>query len=205
MRAVSSIVTDTWRQRFLHNSECEVESNGDDGDTSAQAIRSPQVKRFLGIVTSESSRLFNKIYQSQDQLTSNQSLNITYNQARHPTSNPQPLQTPRHLLQRLLDLGILPRPTPRHLNMLHQPTKRLPIESALWTRIQVGNPSSVFGGVEVGVELFEVRKGDSRTEETGVFVRGVFAVFCRLEDGDGLEGIFFMSNDGGGRSGLSLR
>jgi hypothetical protein len=119
-------------------------------------------------------------------------------------SNPQPLQTPRHLLQRLLDLRILPRPTPRHLHMLHQPTKRLPIESTLGARVQVRNASSVLGRVEVGVELFEVGERDAGTEETGVFVGGVFAFFCSCEDGDRLEGIFLMSNDGGSCSGLSF-
>jgi hypothetical protein len=56
----------------------------------------------------------------------------------------------------------------------------------------------------VGVECLEVGEGDTGTEEAWVFVGCVLAVFCRCEDGDRLERIFFMSNDGGGCSGLSL-
>jgi hypothetical protein len=115
-------------------------------------------------------------------------------------SNLQILQAIRHLVQRRSHIRILPRTTPRHLDMLLQTGKRLSIKSALRARVEVRNPSSVFGRVEVLLQLLETGESDTGAKVTGVFAFGVFDVFRSVELGQRRQRWVVVSDDGGGDS-----
>lgn len=119
-------------------------------------------------------------------------------------SDPQIFQAIRHFIQRRSHIRILPRTTPRHLDMLLQAGERLSVETALRASVLIGDSTSVFGRVEVLLKLLKTRESDSGAKVTGVFTFGVFAVFRCDEPGQGFEGRVVVSDDGGRNSVFSL-
>lgn len=81
--------------------------------------------------------------------------------------------------------------------MLLQTGERLSIKSTLRASVQIRNPSSVFGRVEVLLQLLETGESDAGAEVTGVFAFGVFDVFRSVELGQRWERWVVISDDGG--------